>query len=186
VKQLHYDVISTPIGSKFLVVDPDAGDAICALFWTEDGEPDEMSRSLRRRYGDYRLERVDDPAGHSTAIRKYFAGDIRAIDSLAVTTGGTDFQRGVWLGLRGIPAGEVLTYGEFAARLGRPTAPRAVGMACGSNPVGLVLPCHRVVGSTGSLTGFGGGLDRKQWLLEHEHANLARLRHREQLPALAR
>lgn len=175
MKQLQYDIVSTPIGNKMVVVDHDESDAICALHWTDGGEPEEMSRSLRRHYGDYVLQRVDDPAGHSAAIRAYFAGDVHAIDSLPVSTGGTEFQRGVWLGLRGIPAGEVLTYGEFAARLGRPTAPRAVGMACGSNPVGLVLPCHRVVGSTGSLTGFGGGLDRKQWLLEHEHANLGRL-----------
>jgi len=175
VKQLQYDTVLTPIGRKFLVVDSDAGDAICALYWIENGEPGELSRVLRRRYGDYTLTQTDNPAGHSDAIRAYFAGDLHAIDSLPVSTGGTEFQRDVWLGLRGIPAGEVLTYGELAARLGRPTASRAVGMACGDNPIGLVLPCHRVVGSTGSLTGFGGGLHRKKWLLEHERANLARL-----------
>lgn len=172
MKRLHSALAPTPIGDLLVVVD---GEAICALYWSSDGEPAEMAKSLRRRYGDFTLEQVNDPAGVASAIRAYFAGDLRALAELPVTTGGTEFQRAVWLGLRGIPAGEVLTYGELAARLGRPTAARAVGMACGSNPVGLVLPCHRVVGASGSLTGFGGGLDRKQWLLQHERANLARL-----------
>lgn len=81
---------------------------------------------------------------------------------------GAEFERKVWDALLAVPCGATLTYGEIARRLGRPTAPRAVGLAVGSNPVSLIVPCHRIVGSTGSLTGYGGGLDRKKWLLEHE------------------
>ena len=86
---------------------------------------------------------------------------------------GTPFQRAVWAALRRIPAGETLSYGQLAAQIGKPKAVRAVGLANGSNPVGVVVPCHRVIGADGSLTGYGGGLPRKLWLLEHEGARLA-------------
>ena len=83
-------------------------------------------------------------------------------------TAGTDFQREVWRALRGIPCGTTLSYGELARRIGRPNAVRAVGLANGANPIGVVVPCHRVIGSNGSLTGYGGGIERKRWLLDHE------------------
>jgi methylated-DNA-[protein]-cysteine S-methyltransferase len=83
-------------------------------------------------------------------------------------TAGTEFQRTVWQQLRQIPCGEILTYGQLAQRIGRPTASRAVGMANGSNPISIVVPCHRVIGSQGALTGYAGGVQRKQWLLQHE------------------
>jgi len=98
----------------------------------------------------------------------YFAGDLAVIDRLPVRTGGTGFQRAVWQALRGIPCGTMVTYTELARRIGRPTAVRAVGHANGANPVGIVVPCHRVIGSGGSLTGYGGGIERKSWLLTHE------------------
>jgi methylated-DNA-[protein]-cysteine S-methyltransferase len=85
-------------------------------------------------------------------------------------TGGTEFQRAVWTALCTIPAGQTLTYKGLAARIGKPAAIRAVGLANGANPVGIVVPCHRVIGSDGSLTGYGGGVDRKRWLLAHEGA----------------
>jgi methylated-DNA-[protein]-cysteine S-methyltransferase len=85
-----------------------------------------------------------------------------------VTTGGTPFQREVWAALRRIPAGQIASYGQLAARIGRPAAVRAVGLANGSNPVGVIVPCHRVIGANGSLTGYGGGIERKRWLLAHE------------------
>ena len=88
--------------------------------------------------------------------------------------GGTDFQRSVWDALRTIPAGETLSYAALAERVGRPTAVRAVGLANGTNPIAVIVPCHRVIGSDSSLTGYGGGLDRKRWLLEHEGAAFQR------------
>src|SRR5208283_2077845 len=97
-----------------------------------------------------------------------FAGDLRVLDLLPVETGGTAFQRQVWQSLREIPCGTTVSYGQLAERIGRPSAVRAVGLANGANPVAVVVPCHRVIGSNGSLTGYGGGIERKRWLLNHE------------------
>ena len=110
----------------------------------------------------------DSLNGLTDAIGRYFAGELHAIDSLAVRTAGTPFQREVWRALREIPCGTTVSYAQLAERIGRPTAVRAVGLANGSNPVGVIVPCHRVIGSDGSLTGYGGGIKRKRWLLEHE------------------
>jgi methylated-DNA-[protein]-cysteine S-methyltransferase len=101
-------------------------------------------------------------------LAAYFAGQLEAIVEPIVTTGGTAFQREVWTALRKIPAGTTLSYGDLARRLGRPGAHRAVGLANGLNPVAIIVPCHRVIGANGALTGYGGGLSRKRWLLEHE------------------
>ena len=108
------------------------------------------------------------------ALQAWFAGDLRAFDGLSITTGGTEFQRRVWAALRDIPAGETRSYGQLAAAIGQPTAVRAVGLANGANPVGIVTPCHRVIGAGGALTGYAGGVERKRWLLEHERAAVAR------------
>jgi O-6-methylguanine DNA methyltransferase len=108
------------------------------------------------------------PAPVTEALTAYFDGDLRALDAVPTVTGGTDFQRSVWAALRDIPPGETEGYGQLAARIGRPSASRAVGAANGANPVAIIVPCHRVIGASGSLTGFGGGLSRKAWLLEHE------------------
>jgi methylated-DNA-[protein]-cysteine S-methyltransferase len=104
----------------------------------------------------------------SSALRAYFDGDLAAIDRLKVATGGTDFQKSVWKALRQIACGETMTYSMLAQRIGRPTAVRAVGNANGDNPISVVVPCHRVIGTNGSLTGYGGGIERKHWLLAHE------------------
>jgi methylated-DNA-[protein]-cysteine S-methyltransferase len=101
-------------------------------------------------------------------MQRYFSGELDVINDLPVMTAGTEFQRTVWQQLRQIPCGEIITYGELAKRIGRPTASRAVGMANGSNPISIVVPCHRVIGSQGALTGYAGGVQRKQWLLKHE------------------
>jgi methylated-DNA-[protein]-cysteine S-methyltransferase len=98
----------------------------------------------------------------------YFGGDLAAIDALPVATGGTEFQRAVWDELRRIPCGGSISYSELARRIGRPAAIRAVGLANGANPIGIVVPCHRVIGANGTLTGYGGGIERKRWLLAHE------------------
>ena len=107
-------------------------------------------------------------------LADYFSGNLTSLDDIPVRTEGTVFQRKVWSELRRIPAGTTLSYGQLAKRIDQPTASRAVGLANGSNPVAIVVPCHRVIGSTGALTGYGGGLERKRWLLHHE-ATYARI-----------
>jgi methylated-DNA-[protein]-cysteine S-methyltransferase len=164
--RLLVDCIETPIGELAIVVD-EAG-RLRAVDWTE--HDDNMQRSLRLHYGEHgvSLTPARNPAGLSAAMRAYFAGNLKAIDDLPVATGGTEFQRQVWRALRQIPCGETVSYGELARRIGRPAAVRAVGLANGSNPISVVVPCHRVIGSDGSLTGYGGGIERKRWLLAHE------------------
>lgn len=120
-------------------------------------------------------ESEDDPHGLGPALAAYFAGELSALDALAVAPEGPIFQQRVWEQLRRIPAGSTLSYGELAGRLSLgPAAARAVGAACGANPVGVVIPCHRVVGAKGDLTGYAGGIERKRWLLVHERAPVVR------------
>jgi methylated-DNA-[protein]-cysteine S-methyltransferase len=125
---------------------------------------------LRQQYGP-RVLIMDGKA--PVAVRRdiddYFAGDLLAIDRIDCATNGTPFQQQVWNGLRTIPAGTTLSYGALAVRIGNASAVRAVGLANGANPIAVIVPCHRVIGTDGSLTGYGGGLPRKRWLLAHEH-----------------
>jgi len=158
------DRIETPVGVMLVVQDGD--ERLLALDW-EDHHP-RMSRLLRLHYGDVELVRGDASGAIGGALRDYLAGTLAAIDGIAVETGGTEFQRRVWRELRRIPVGTTVSYRELAGRIGRPDAVRAVGLANGANPVSVVVPCHRVVGSDGSLTGYAGGLARKRWLLSHE------------------
>jgi methylated-DNA-[protein]-cysteine S-methyltransferase len=109
--------------------------------------------------------------GLSAKVQAYFQGELGVLDSLSVTMGGTEFQRQVWRALREIPYGTRISYGELARRVGRPSAVRAVGAANGANPIGVIVPCHRVIGADGTLTGYAGGLERKRWLLQHEAGN---------------
>lgn len=136
---------------------------------TFDGLPPLWSWA-KRVLGPCRVVRVADPAGVSGALRRFFAGELDALAAVPFRLHGTDFQRRIWEALRRIPAGKTWTYRRLAEELGEPRATRAVGAANGQNPVPLVVPCHRVIGSDGSLTGFGGGLERKRWLLQHERA----------------
>lgn len=106
-------------------------------------------------------------------LTSYFAGSLTRFE-VPIKFDGTEFQRQVWTHLREIPYGETITYGELARRVGNPNASRAVGLANGRNPIAVIIPCHRVIGANGRLTGYGGGLDRKSWLLDHEAANRAR------------
>ena len=132
-----------------------------------------MTRLLERHYGRGGWTVTDAPAPTAAraALARYFAGEIDAIDGLETATGGTVFQRAVWAALRDVRAEAPESYGALAARIGRPKAVRAVGLANGANPVAIVVPCHRVIGANGALTGYGGGLERKTWLLEHEARN---------------
>ena len=166
VQTFSLERIETPTGPMLLVTD-DQG-RLRALDW-EDHE-DRMHRLMRRHYGENgtRLRAVKPTSAAARSLRAYFGGDLAAVTSLPTATNGTDFQRAVWDGLRQIPAGQTLSYGELAAQIGRPRAVRAVGLANGSNPIAIVGPCHRVIGADASLTGYGGGLPRKRWLLTHE------------------
>jgi methylated-DNA-[protein]-cysteine S-methyltransferase len=160
------DHLDTPIGEMLIVMDSE--DTLRAVDWT-DYEP-RMRRLLRLHYGDHGFSLEEAHGSHqpTRAIEKYFAGELTAIDALPVRTAGTPFQRKVWNALQTIPCGVTISYAELATRIGQPSAVRAVGSANGSNPVGVVVPCHRVIGSNGSLIGYGGGMHRKSWLLQHE------------------
>jgi O-6-methylguanine DNA methyltransferase len=127
-----------------------------------------MNRLLRVHYGEYQLKNGAAPRPITDALDAYFAGEIAAVADVPVETGGTQFQREVWRALRDIPGGQTRTYGNIARAIGSPTASRAVGAANGSNPIAIVVPCHRVIGSNGTLTGYAGGIERKRWLLDHE------------------
>ena len=161
--RLSLEKLPSPIGTILLVCD---GETIRALDF-EEFEPRFMTL-LRRHVGDAEIVAGKAPRAIGDAIRAYFAGDIEAIDRLPTATSGTDFQRKVWAGLRRIPAGSTWSYGQLATHVGKPKAMRAVGLANGSNPIAVVVPCHRVIGADGSLTGYGGGMSRKRWLLRHE------------------
>ena len=121
---------------------------------------------------DVEPEPGEAPAALRDNLAAYFAGDLDALGRIPWATGGTPFQRSVWTALADIPAGTTMTYGALAAQIGAPRAVRAVGHANGANPISVVVPCHRLVGANGTLTGYGGGLHRKQWLLEHEGVRL--------------
>ena len=162
--KLTLDRIETPVGTVLLVVDAEG--AVRALDFA--GYEDRMMRLLVRHYGDAPLTEGLAPELVRGAVAAYFAGDIAALEGLKVMTGGTEFQRAVWAALRDIPAGQTRTYGQLATAIGRPKAVRAAGLANGQNPVAVIVPCHRVIGANGTLTGFAGGLERKQWLLDHE------------------
>jgi len=162
--QLTLDRIETPVGTVLLVVDAEG--AVRALDFS--GYEERMLRLLRRHYGEPPLTDGRAPEPVRGAVAAYFAGDLTALDRLVVKTAGTEFQRAVWSALREIPAGRTLTYGQLAAAIGNPKAVRAAGLANGQNPVALIVPCHRVIGANGTLTGYAGGLDRKKWLLDHE------------------
>jgi len=172
--RLLVDHLQTPIGELLIVSDENR--RIRAIDW-HDFE-DRMLRTLTAHYGmhGWSLTRARDPFGHTTALSAYMDGDIAALDALEVDTAGTSFQRTVWRALREIPAGTTTSYAALATRIGRPKAVRAVGLANGANPIGIVVPCHRVIGADGSLTGYGGGLARKRWLIAHEARHSERLR----------
>jgi O-6-methylguanine DNA methyltransferase len=127
-----------------------------------------MHRLLRQHYGDYTLREDATPTSLARALEAYFAGHIDGLADVKVATGGTPFQRKVWHALRAIPPGRTVSYGQLAASLGDARASRAAGSANAANPIGIVVPCHRVVGANGALTGYAGGLARKRWLLDHE------------------
>lgn len=166
---LTLDRIQTPVGEVLLVTGPEG--AVRAMDFK--GFEDRMHRLLKRHWGEVELAEGRAPEGVRTAVEAYFQGDARALDGLPVKTGGTAFQKSVWTALRAIPAGETRSYGQLAAAVGSPRAVRAAGLANGQNPIAVIVPCHRVIGANGTLTGYAGGLDRKRWLLRHEGVAVA-------------
>ena len=151
----YYDMMPSPIGDLMLVSD---GEALTGLYMNN------QKHAARRAKAVPDAKLLKHPRAQMQA---YFAGELRDFE-LPLAPEGTPFQQRVWRALRDIPYGETISYGELARRIGQPKASRAVGLANGQNPIGIVVPCHRVIGADGSLTGYGGGLERKRWLLAHE------------------
>lgn len=163
---LLQDKIDTPMGPLWIICDEQY--RLRAVEWEEHSDRMEQLLELHYRNGGYQRVTATDPGGLSRKLADYFAGDLGIIDTLPTATAGTPFQREVWKALRTIPCGQVMHYGQLAETLGRPVAARAVGAANGSNPVSIVVPCHRVIGRNGTMTGYAGGVQRKEWLLRHE------------------
>ena len=164
---LVLDRLLTPLGTALILTDKKGN--LRALDWS-DYEA-RLHRLSRLHYGkDYEIVEGMRLSKASMLIGKYFAGDLKAIDKIKVETNGTAFQKKVWATLRKVPAGKTTTYAALARKVGSPSAIRAVGAANGANPIGVVIPCHRMIATNGKLTGYGGGLHRKQWLLVHEGA----------------
>lgn len=162
------DKIATPMGDMLIVTDADG--ALRALEWTDLEE--RMARLLQRQYKNDppKLTHGPAPIGIKENLRSFFDGQLNALEGLPVGMGGTAFQRSVWSALRAIPVGDTCSYQDIANAIGNPKAVRAVGLANGANPIGIVVPCHRVIGANGTMTGYGGGIARKEWLLRHEGA----------------
>ena len=167
------DSYASPLGEMIIVTDE--RDALRALEWTD--LTSRMMRLINYQYKGHlvRFEQSQAPPAIKIALDDYFSGTLGALNTLATVSGGTPFQRSVWSALRAIPVGQVRSYRDIAIAVGNPKSVRAIGLANGANPIGIVVPCHRVIGSNGTLTGYGGGLERKAWLLNHEGALPRRL-----------
>lgn len=172
--EFRFDKIDSQIGQILVVCDQKQ---LCALDYSD--YEDRMSALLKGRYGKISLTEATNPLGVSDRIRAYLTGDYSCLDDIPINPGGAPFQQKVWAALRTIPSGVVLSYGELAAKIGQPSAYRAVGMANSRNPIAIVIPCHRVIGANASLTGYAGGLERKRWLLQHEGVVLEQLAKRQ-------
>lgn len=171
---VHQTTIDTPLGAMIAIAS-DAG--LCALEFINPRRIARLDGRRRRWFPPHDMS--DDTRGRSAAVSaildgtegwlaRYFADEPGDSSEIPLDLRGTAFERRVWQALLAVPRGQTSSYGEIARRVGSPSASRAVGLANGSNPVSIIVPCHRIIGSNGSLTGYGGGLDRKAWLLQHE------------------
>ena len=172
--QLHRTILPTPVGDMLALA---SDEGLCALEFTTVAGPNRGPERLSRLNARLNSwfpphEIVDGETATITRTRAwlaaYFDGASADVGDLPLDMRGAEFERRVWRALLAIPAGETTSYGAIAKALGSPNASRAVGAANGANPVAIIVPCHRVVGSNGSLVGYGGGLDRKTWLIDHE------------------
>ena len=159
--------IATPIGDMYALASPTG---LCALEFNGPRRHDRLERRLRRWFPPHEVVDEESPIFEQTRawLSRYFDGASADSRELPIEMHGAEFEQRVWRALLEIPAGETRSYGAIAKQLGTVRASRAVGLANGSNPIAIVVPCHRVIGSSGSLVGYGGGLERKTWLLDHE------------------
>jgi methylated-DNA-[protein]-cysteine S-methyltransferase len=167
MEPVEWTSMDSPVGELTVAAH---GSKVCLVHFGAASET--VRKSLERWYPAEQIVVSNDPAGAVDVLSRYFDGDLNSLDELEVELHGTPFQQRVWTTLRTVRAGTTASYAELAGRVGAPAAVRAVGAANGANPVAIILPCHRIIGSSGSLTGYGGGLDRKRWLLQHERARL--------------
>jgi O-6-methylguanine DNA methyltransferase len=167
VIRLTQSFIETPVSLMRAI---SAGDALCSLEFFRKGRMARLDARLARWFADAELVDGETPVIARTRewLRAYFDGESADISTLTLEMRGAPFERRVWEALKKIPAGTTTTYGAIARDVGSPEASRAVGMANGANPIAIIVPCHRVIGSNGTLTGYGGGLETKSWLLSHE------------------
>ena len=165
--QISRAILPTPLGDMLAL---DSGDGLCALEFTGPQRLTRLDARLGRYFPPHDIVDGDTPAIQRTRswLDAYFAGASADISGLRLDVRGAAFEQRVWTALRAIPPGETTSYGAIAKALGSAGASRAVGMANGANPIAIIVPCHRVIGASGSLTGYGGGLERKTWLIDHE------------------
>ena len=163
MKILYQNEFESPIGEITFL---DDGESLCFMDFSENTH--RLETILKRKFGPFQIESGNDNLGIGPRLEQYVEGNLQAFAGISLNTPGTDFQTSVWSQLQKIPPGKVLSYNQLAAKLSNPKAIRAAGTAKGSNPVAIVIPCHRVIGKDGSLRGYAGGEWRKQWLLNHE------------------
>ena len=164
---IELKVIDTPVDTLTLAA---RNGRLCLVHFGRDAAA--VEQTLGRWYPGEIVHEGKDPAGAVTSLGHYFAGELDALDAVDVELNGTPFQQRVWTALRAVRAGRTASYAELARTIKAPAAVRAVGAANGANPVAIVVPCHRIIGSDGTLTGYGGGLRRKEWLLRHEGSRM--------------
>jgi len=164
---LHRAIIETPIGDMLALA---SENGVCALEFDSRARHERLDARLRRYFTRHTIVDRDTPILSRTRewLASYFEGTSADTANVPLDLRGAAFELRVWKALREIPVGATSTYGVIAKQLGAPGASRAVGASNGANPIGIIVPCHRVIGSSGTLTGYGGGLERKQWLLNHE------------------
>jgi methylated-DNA-[protein]-cysteine S-methyltransferase len=159
--------LDSPVGRLRLIA---ADGRLCGLSFP--GRWTGLHRFLERRFGGITVESAPDAGEISECLRAYFDGDLARLEAVPLDPGGSPFQQRVWTALRDIAPGRTRSYSDLARAIGEPTAFRAVATANAQNPVAVVIPCHRVIHADGSLSGYGGGVERKRWLLQHERALL--------------
>ncbi len=161
--KIELSQLESPLGDIVLAF---SEGGLCALQF--DQSPAQVRARLERSYPEAKFGMVSSASEVVEKLRAYFSGALQGLETIPVVPKGTPFQQRVWTALRAIPIGQTRSYLQIAKAIGNPSAVRAVGAANGQNPIAVVVPCHRVIASNGTLCGYGGGLWRKEWLLEHE------------------